>query len=91
MVGLGSAGSLTGSRLRHRSPAFPPVEGCPSGLRGRTVNPLANAYVGSNPTPSTRKPKSAWPRGRSSADDGHSLNLRIEISARRGQSCVAAQ
>ena len=27
------------------------MEGCPSGQRGRTVNPLANAFVGSNPIP----------------------------------------
>ncbi len=31
-----------------------PAEGYPSGQRGQTVNLLAYAYVGSNPTPSTR-------------------------------------
>ena len=31
-----------------------PEEGYPSGQRGQTVNLLAYAYVGSNPTPSTR-------------------------------------
>ncbi len=30
------------------------AEGYPSGQRGQTVNLLAYAYVGSNPTPSTR-------------------------------------
>ncbi len=31
-------------------------EGCPSGQRRRAVNPLAQAYVGSNPTPSSLVP-----------------------------------
>ncbi len=46
-------------------PALRYVEGYPSGQRGRTVNPLAEAFGGSNPPPSTRGGRSSgvehWP------------------------------
>jgi hypothetical protein len=49
-----------GHRDGRREPV--PVEGYPSGQRGRTVNPLAFAFVGSNPTPSTTSPASRTAR-----------------------------
>jgi hypothetical protein len=56
-------------------------EGCPSGQREQTVNLPAIAFVGSNPTPSTRAPRSfgspnaaarsaEWPTWSEGAKDG---------------------
>jgi hypothetical protein len=62
------ASSISSSSLRGDSmPAISSLsEGCPSGQREQAVNLPAHAYVGSNPTPSTRSVVSSRVRWRSS-------------------------